>query len=340
MADPTVRVPLAKTGLKVTRLGIGTAPIGNLYSVVPEEDAAAAIETAFSAGVRYIDSAPFYGYGLAEQRAGRGLAGRPRDDYVVSTKVGRLIRPGKRTGTEIFDGDKSFYLANDEMCCVLDYSYDGVMRSLEDSLVRLNLDRVDILHIHDPDDHFDQAVAGAYKALDKLRSDGTISAVSAGMNQWEMPARFMDYGRFDCFLLAGRYTLLDQTALPEFMPKCVKNGVSVIIGGVFNSGLLADPRPGITFNYVAAPQELIDRALKIEAVCLSHGVPLKAAAIQFPLGHPAVATILTGVRSAEEFKENERLFRMPIPDDLWAELKAEGLLAQEAPVPTNKEGAA
>lgn len=340
MADPTVRVPLAKTGLKVTRLGIGTAPIGNLLSVVPEKDAAAAIETAFSAGVRYIDSAPFYGYGLAEQRAGRGLAGRPRDDFVVSTKVGRLIRPGRRTGNEVFDGDKSFYLANDEMCCVLDYSYDGVMRSLEDSLKRLNLDRVDILHIHDPDDHFEQAVAGAYKALDKLRGEGTIRAVSAGMNQWEMPARFMDHGNFDCFLLAGRYTLLDQTALPEFMPKCVKNGVSVIIGGVFNSGLLADPRPGITFNYVAAPQELIDRARQIEAVCLRHGVPLKAAAIQFPLGHPAVATILTGVRSAEEFRENERLFRLPIPDDLWKELKFEGLLAEEAPVPTEKEGAA
>ncbi len=340
MADPTARVPLAKTGLTVTRLSIGTAPIGNLLDVVPEADAAAAIDAAFSAGIRYIDTAPFYGYGLAEQRTGRGLAGRARDDYVVSTKVGRLIRPGKRTGTEVFGNNQSFYLANDEMCCVLDYGYDGVMRSLEESLERLDLDRVDILHIHDPDDHFDEAVEGAYKALDKLRSEGTIRAVSAGMNQWEMPARFMDYGDFDCFLLAGRYTLLDQTSLPEFLPKCQRNGVSVIIGGVYNSGLLADPRPGITFNYVAAPKDLIDRALAIEKTCLRHGIPLKAAAIQFPLGHPAVATVLTGVRSAEEFKENERLFRLSIPDDLWADLKAEGLLAEEAPVPTNKEGAA
>ena len=340
MADPTAQVPLAKTGLTVTRLSIGTAPIGNLLDVVPEADAAAAIDAAFSAGIRYIDTAPFYGYGLAEQRAGRGLAGRVRDDYVVSTKVGRLIRPGKRTGTEVFGNNQSFYLANDEMCCVLDYGYDGVMRSLEESLERLDLDRVDILHIHDPDDHFDEAVEGAYKALDKLRSEGTIRAVSAGMNQWEMPARFMDYGDFDCFLLAGRYTLLDQTSLPEFLPKCQRNGVSVIIGGVYNSGLLADPRPGITFNYVAAPKDLIDRALEIEKTCLRHGIPLKAAAIQFPLGHPAVATVLTGVRSAEEFKENERLFRLSIPDDLWADLKAEGLLVEEAPVPTNKEGAA
>jgi D-threo-aldose 1-dehydrogenase len=335
MADPTVRVPLANTGLNVTRLSIGTAPIGNLLSEVSEEDAAAAIGSAFESGVRYIDTAPFYGYGLAEQRAGRGLAGLPRDDFVVSTKVGRLIRPGKRTGSQIYGDNQSFYLANDEMCCVRDYSYDGVMRSHEESLVRLGLDRVDILHIHDPDDHFEAASDGAYKALAKLRSDGTIKAVSAGMNQWEMLSRFMDIGDFDCFLLAGRYTLLDQTALPEFMPKCVKNGVSVIIGGVYNSGLLADPRPGITFNYVEAPKELIDRALQIEAVCKRHSVPLKAAAIQFPLGHPAVATILTGVRSKEEYQENERLFRHPIPDDLWAELKAEGLLAEDAPVPTN-----
>jgi len=254
---------------------------------------------------------------------------------VVSTKVGRLIRPGQRTGTEIYDGDKSFYLANPEMCCVLDYGYDGIMRSHEDSLERLGLERVDILHIHDPDDHFEWAVNGAYKALDRLRSEGTIKAVSAGMNQWEMLSRFMDNGDFDCFLLAGRYSLLDQTALPKFLPKCIERGVSIVLGGVFNSGLLADPKPGITFNYVPAPRELIDRAIQMGAVCEGHGVPLKAAALQFPLAHPAIATVLTGVRSAAEFEENERLFRHPIPDAVWQELKAEGLLAEEAPVPNN-----
>ena len=332
MSNPTDRARIGQTDLKVTRLGLGTAPIGNLLWEVPEEDAQGAFKAAFKAGVRYVDTAAFYGYGLAENRVGRALAGQNRDDFVVSTKVGRLIRPGRRTGTEIYDGDKSFYLANPEMCCVLDYGYDGVMRSHEDSL-----DRVDILHIHDPDDHFEWAVNGAYKALDRLRSEGAIKAVSAGMNQWEMLSRFMDNGEFDCFLLAGRYSLLDQTALPEFLPKCVERGVSIVLGGVFNSGLLADPKPGITFNYVEAPQELIDQAVRIGQICESHGVPLKAAALQFPLAHPAIATVLTGVRSAAEFEENERLFRHQIPDDMWQELKAEGLLAEEVPVPNNEE---
>jgi len=337
MPNPTDRARIGQTDLKVTRLGIGTAPIGNLLSEVSEENAQSAFKAAFDVGVRYVDTAPFYGYGLAENRVGRALANRNRDDFVVSTKVGRLIRPGRRTGAEIYDGGKSFYLANPEMCCVLDYSYDGIMRSYEDSLKRLGLERVDILHIHDPDDHFEWAVNGAYKALDRLRSEGTIKAVSAGMNQWEMLSRFMDHGDFDCFLLAGRYSLLDQTGLPEFLPKCVERGVSIILGGVFNSGLLADPKPGITFNYVEAPQKLIDQALRIGKICESHGVPLKAAALQFPLAHPAIACILTGVRSAAEFQENEHLFRQPIPDDLWSELKAEGLLAEEAPVPKNEE---
>lgn len=337
MSNPTDRARIGQTELEVTRLGLGTAPIGNLLREVPEEDARGAFTAAFDAGVRYIDTAPFYGYGLAENRVGRALAQKNRDDFVISTKVGRLIRPGRRSGTELYDGDKSFYLANPEMCCVLDYGYDGVMRSHEDSLQRLGLDRVDILHIHDPDDHFDWAVNGACKALDRLRGEGTIKAVSAGMNQWEMLSRFMDHGDFDCFLLAGRYSLLDQTALPEFLQKCVERGVSIILGGVFNSGLLADPKPGITFNYVEAPQELIDLAIRIGSVCEDHGVPLKAAALQFPLAHPAVACVLTGVRSAAEFQENERLFRLPIPNDMWQELKAEGLLTEEAPVPDREE---
>jgi D-threo-aldose 1-dehydrogenase len=337
MYKPTDRVRIGQTELNVTRLGFGSAPIGNLLKEVPEADAQGALKSAFDAGLRYFDTAPFYGYGLSENRVGRALADKNRDEFVVSTKVGRLIRPGRRTGTEVFDGDKSYYLANPEMCCVLDYSYDGVMQSHEDSLKRLGLDRVDILHIHDPDDHFDWAVKGAYKALDRLRSEGTIKAVSAGMNQWEMLSRFMDHGDFDCFLLAGRYSLLDQTALPEFLPKCLERGVSVILGGVFNSGLLADPKPGKTFNYVAAPQELIDQAIRIGGVCERHGVPLKAAALQFPFAHPAIACVLTGVRSATQFQENERLFRLPIPSDLWRELKAEGLLAEAVPVPNTEE---
>lgn len=335
MADPAERVSLGETGLRVTRVGFGCAPIGNLLSEVSEDDAQAAIAAAFDAGVRFIDAAPFYGYGLAEERAGRALKGRPRGDFVVSSKIGRLIRPGKRGGAEIFGNNQSFYLANPGMHLELDYSYDGVMRSLEDSLKRWDLDRIDILHIHDPDDHFNEAVNGAYKALDKLRSERTISAVSAGMNQWEMLSRFMDHGRFDCFLLAGRYSLLDQTALPEFLPKCLDRGVAVVVGGVFNSGLLANPVRGATYNYVAAPDDLIERALRIKAVCERHGVSLKAAAIQFPLAHPAVASILTGVRSKAEWDANSAGLQVAIPSGLWDELKAEGLLSKQAPVPSD-----
>ncbi len=333
MFDPAQRVELGRTGLKITRVGFGCAPIGNLHSEVAEGDAQAAIAAAFDDGVRFIDAAPFYGYGLAEERAGRALANRDRNEFVVSTKVGRLIRPGQRSGTEVFDAGKSFYLANEEMHTELDYSYDGVMRSLEDSLRRWNLDRIDILHIHDPDEHFDQAVDGAYKALDRLRSDGTIGAVSAGMNQWQMLARFMDHGRFDCFLLAGRYSLLDQSSLPEFLPKCLAQGVSVIVGGVFNSGLLANPQRGATYDYTPASEALLARALSIKAVCERHGVPLKAAALQFPLAHPAVTAILTGVRTRAEWAENHAGLGLDIPAALWAELKQEGLLAMDAPVP-------
>lgn len=334
MINPGDRVKLGTTGLELTRVGFGCAPIGNLLSEVKEEDASEAIAAAFDDGVRFIDAAPFYGYGLAEERAGRALQGRDRSDFVVSTKVGRLIRPGERTGAEVFGENESFYHANPGMRLELDYSYDGVMRSLEESLTRWKVDRIDILHIHDPDDHFNEAVNGAFQALDKLRSDGTISAVSAGMNQWEMLSRFMDHGRFDCFLLAGRYSLLDQTSLPGFLPKCQAQGVGVIVGGVFNSGLLANPVRGATFNYVPAPEELVDRALRMKAICERHGVSLKVAAIQFPLAHPAVTSILTGVRNKAEWAENSAALRTPIPHDLWAELKAEGLIDASAPVPT------
>jgi len=333
MPNPTERARIGHTDLNVTQLSLGAAPVGNLLKKVSEKDAIETFKAAFKAGIRYVDTAPYYGYGLAENRLGRALADQNREEFVISTKVGRLIRPGQRSGSELFDGDQPYYRANLDMRCVFDYSYDGVMHSHEESLERLGLDRVDILHIHDPDDHFELAVKGAYKALDRLRSEGTIQAVSAGMNQWEMLSRFMDHGDFDCFLLAGRYTLLEQTALTEFLPKCVQRGVSIILGGVFNSGLLADPRPGITFNYEVAPQKLIDQALRIAAVCEGHGVSLKAAALQFPLAHPAVATVLTGVRSAAEFEENERLFRHPIPRDMWQELKDKGLLVEDAPVP-------
>ena len=327
------RVALGNTGLKVSQLALGTAPLGNLLAEIPEDQAEAAFAAALDAGLNYIDTAPFYGYGLAEERVGRALQGRNRSDYVVSTKVGRLIRPGERSGAEVFDGGKSFYLAKPGMMTQRDYSYDGVMTSLDESLARLGTDYVDLLHIHDPDDHFDEAVKGAYPALAKLREEGVIKGVSAGMNQWEMLSNFMDHGHWDAFLLAGRYTLLDQTGLPELLPKCVDAGTAIIAGGVYNSGLLADPRPGITYNYMPVTEDILAQALRIKAVCTAHDVPLKAAAIQFPLAHPAVPTILTGVRSAAEFAENLELFETDIPDALWGDLRAEGLLSPDAPTP-------
>ncbi|MBF0280124.1 MAG: aldo/keto reductase [SAR324 cluster bacterium] len=333
MPKATDLARIGSTKLKVTRLSFGGAPIGNLNRIVEESEANGALQAAWEAGVRYFDTAPYYGYGLSEKRIGRMLTEHERHEYVLSTKVGRLIRPGAHTEGELDKHGKPYYLANPEMSCVFDYGYDGVMRSYEESLKRMGVNSIDILHIHDPDDHFEWASDEAYKALDQLRREGSIKAVSAGMNQWEMLSRFMDLCDFDCFLLAGRYSLIDQSGFPEFLQKCLERNISVILGGVFNSGLLADPKPGITYNYTDASSELIDKAVRISRICERHGTPLKAAALQFPLAHPAIATVLTGVRSAAEFLENERLFHFPIPNDLWAELKAERLLSEAVPVP-------
>ena len=205
---------------------------------------------------------------------------------------------------------------------VFDFSYDGVMHSVEESLERLGLDRVDVLHIHDPDEHYDEALSGAYRALDRLRAEGTIGAVGAGMNQAEMLVRFARDADFDCFLLAGRYTLLDRTGARELLPLCAERGIGIIAGGVFNSGILANPTPGGTFNYQAAPLDIVERAQRLAAICKRHGVELKAAAIQFPLRHPAVAVVLTGCRSVAEVEENVRMFQTRVPDELWKELDA------------------
>ena len=315
--DPTARVPLGRSGLTVTRLALGGAPLGGQLSPPDEATATAIVGRALDLGLRHFDTAPLYGQGTSERRLGRALGellgppAVPREEIVLATKVGRLLRPQP----------------------VFDFGYDGVLRSVEESLGRLGLDRVDVLHIHDPDRHYDAALSGAYAALDRLRREGTIRAVGAGMNQAEMLARFAREAQMDCFLLAGRYTLLDQVALSELLPVCVERGISIIVGGVYNSGILADPRPGATFNYRPAPPELLARAQRLKAVCARHETPLMAAAIQFPLAHPAVATVLTGVRSVAELEENERMCRVPVPAALWQNLKGEGLLPGDAPVP-------
>jgi D-threo-aldose 1-dehydrogenase len=318
---------LGRTDLQVTRLSFGTAPIGNLFEAVTDAAAEAALEVAWRSGIRFYDTAPLYGHGLSETRLGRFLRDKPRDSYVLASKVGRLLRSG------VPSEPGQSYVDVPPVNPIFDFSYDATLRSVEESLQRLGLDRIDILHIHDPDDHYEEALSGSYRALDRLRSEGVIGAVSAGMNQWQMLSRFTREGDFDCFLLAGRYTLLDQSAFAELMPLALERGVAIIAAGVFNSGVLADPKPNARFNYQQAPPALIEKARRIAAVCARHGVPLKTAAVQFPGAHPAVPTVLIGSRSAAQVAENVAGFETPIPAGLWEELKAERLLANEVPTP-------
>jgi D-threo-aldose 1-dehydrogenase len=314
-----------------TQLALGCAGLGNLYQPVTDEAALATVEAAWDAGIRTFDTAPHYGLGLSERRLGAALSGRPRDTYTVSTKVGRLLLPNPSDGA----GDD---LANGFAVPAThrrawDFSADGVLRSLEASLDRLGLDRVDMALLHDPDAHAEQALREAYPALERLRAEGVVGAIGVGMNQSALPARFLRETDIDVVLLAGRYTLLDQDGLGEVLPEAAARGRSVVIGGVFNSGLLTAPRPGATYDYAPAPQPVLDRALRLLTVTERHGVPLRAAALRFPFGHPAVACVLTGARSPEEVRDTVEQLRRPIPDALWDELRAEGLLAPGAPLP-------
>jgi len=331
--DAAAPVKLGRTDLVVTRLALGLAPIGGLYRPVGDEQAVATVDRAWERGLRLFDTAPLYGYGLSERRTGQALAKRPRDEYVLATKVGRLLEPGGADTQEIWPEARATGVAPR-----FDFSYEAVRNSLEASLDRLGLDRVDVLHIHDPDDHFDEALAGTYRALADLREAGVIGAISAGMNQAPMLARFVREGGepgFDCFMLAGRYTLLDQSGLDELLPLCAQRGIGVMAAGVYNSGLLGNPSPKSHYDYVAPPEPLLQKALAIKAVCERHEVPLRAAAIQFALGHPAVTTVVIGARSPQQLDDNVAMFEHPIPDALWADLKAEGLLPGHVPTPSS-----
>ncbi|HEY4728701.1 MAG TPA: aldo/keto reductase [Actinomycetes bacterium] len=330
MDVPTVA--LGRGGLRVSALALGTAPLGNLYAPVAEEDAAATVGSALEAGLTYVDTAPHYGLGLAERRLGRLLAGVPRDRFVVSTKVGRLVRPLAPGET----ADPEGFADSPPARRVWDLSGDGVRRSLEESLERLGLDRVDILLLHDPDDHEREAYEQALPALIGLRDQGVVTAIGAGMNQAEMLTRFVRDLDIDVVLVAGRYSLLDQRALAELLPTCAARGTAVVVGGVFNSGLLADPRPGATFDYAPAPPELVDRAARLAEVCARHGTPLRAAALAFPFGHPAVTSVLVGARSAAEVKDAVACFEWPVPGELWADLVATGLLPADVPNPAGQ----
>jgi D-threo-aldose 1-dehydrogenase len=327
-------VKLGRTSLRVTALGFGATAIGGMYEKVSPDQAQQTVDAAWAAGIRLFDAAPQYGLGLGEMRLGAGLAGRPRDDYVLTSKVGRLLRADAPPNPDDFGPDgEPFDKGTPDVATVYDYSRDGVLASIEESLVRLGKDRLDIVYVHDPDEYVHQALATAFPTLIELREQGVIGAVGAGMNQTAALEVFARESDPDVFLLAGRYTLLEQAALDTFLPLCEQRGIAVVVGGPFNSGLLADPNPGTHYNYLPAPTDLIDRARRLQAVCERHAVPLKAAAIQFPAAHPAVAAVLTGSRRASELTENCAMFDLPIPAELWRELRAEGLIDERAPVP-------
>ncbi|HRJ69831.1 MAG TPA: aldo/keto reductase [Beijerinckiaceae bacterium] len=329
---------IGKTGLKVSSLGFGGAPLGDLYALLDEATAVDAVVAAIRSGTTLIDTSPLYGHGLSEHRIGAALR-RVARPVVLSTKVGRVTTParGGRVAGQSYVGGLSFDAA-------FDYSYDGAMRSLEQSLLRLGRNSVDILLIHDVDvwthgpamieQRFKEAMNGAYRALERLRAEGTVRAIGVGVNEAEMCARFATAGDFDCMLLAGRYSLLEQGALDTFLPLAERRRISVLLGGVFNSGILATGAvPGAKYNYQAAPPEILERVRRIEEVCVAHRVPLAAAAVQFPLAHPAIASVVLGAVTPAEVERNLAGVSRRIPPRFWDDLRTAGVLPREVPTP-------
>lgn len=331
---------LGKSGLEVTIMGFGGAPLGNMYAAFSDDEARATVRACYDAGIRYFDTAPLYGFGLSEHRLGEALRDRERASFVLSTKVGRLLRP-----TDPAQVDGRQFKNPLPFVQVYDYSHDGVLRSFEDSLQRLGTHRIDILLVHDLDvwTHGSEAarqervaafMAGGYRAMLRLREEGVVRAIGAGVNETEACQDLAERGDFDCFLLAGRYTLLEQGPLDAFLPLCERRRIALIIGGAYNTGILATGAvEGAYFQYAPAPPEIMDRVRRIEAVCARHGVRLPSAALQFPLGHPVVSTVIPGTRSPAEVAQNLEIFAAEIPADFWAELKAEGLVRADAPTP-------
>jgi D-threo-aldose 1-dehydrogenase len=323
--DPLHKTTLGASDVPVTSLGLGTAPLGGWPAAVTPEDGLATVRAAWDVGLRYFDTAPFYGYGQSERWVGEVLRDQPRSSFTLSTKMGRLLVPAEETPA-LFHGDH-------HLTAVFDFSYDGAMRSLEESLQRMGLDRVDVALIHDPDDELDEALDGTYRALHDLRSQGVVGAIGAGMNWIEPLVYLASRADFDCILLAGRYTILEQESLDELLPLALEKQFSIVAGGVFNSGVLVDPSAGATYNYAEAPDDIVARARRIHDVCARHGVDPKAAALQFPLAHPAVSTIVTGARTAAEIEANAALMAAPLPSELWEDLRSAGLLREDAPTP-------
>ncbi|MEY4964655.1 MAG: hypothetical protein RL274_238 [Pseudomonadota bacterium] len=333
---------LGSTGLSVTELGFGSAPLGNLFRPLPDETARATLAAARGAGFGYYDTAPFYGFGLSEIRLGEALQGH--QDIVLSTKVGRLLNPvaGPVDENILRHG----YATPMPFEPVFDYSYGAVMRSFEESLTRLGVPHIDILYIHDIGrlTHGEANAAriieltkgGGLRALEELRAAKAISGFGMGVNEVPACLEVMDHAQLDVILLAGRYTLLEQTSLDDLFPRCEKAGTAIVVGGPYNSGILAvgtQSGAPLYYDYAPAPQEVIARVRRIEAVCERHGVPLAAAALQFPLAHKLVASVIPGLDSLARVEQTLALYRHPIPPALWRDLQGEGLIRADAPLP-------
>ncbi|MEU2789636.1 aldo/keto reductase [Streptomyces sp. NPDC007100] len=321
---------LGRTGVRVPPLGLGCAPLGNLYRPLTEERARQTVRAAYDTGARHFDTAPHYGLGLSEERLGRALAGRDRASYTLSTKVGMRLRP--LAPGEAVDGQG--YTDTPARARVRDLSRDGIRRTLDASLERLGVSAVDIVYLHGIAGQEAAVYDSGFPALAELRAEGVVGAIGFGMNHSRPLARFVADLDADVVLCAGRWTLLDRGAFDDLLPVCARRGTSVVVGGVYNSGLLADPSPGAPYDYVPAPDALVERARRLGAVCAEFGVPLKAAALRFPFGHPAVAGALVGAASPEEARENAGLFTYDIPDALWHALTDRGLLGADLPLPT------
>jgi D-threo-aldose 1-dehydrogenase len=335
---PSQKKKFGRIDLAVTAFSFGTAPVGNFLKAISETESQAMFETAWDAGVRLYDTAPMYGHGLAELRTGHYLRWKPRDEYVLASKVGRVLKPAKRETIDFAPwADAAPFSMH------FDYSYDGTMRAFEDSLQRLGLERMDLCFIHDIDrftrgdeqpEVFKKAMDGCWRALEKLRDEHVVKAIGVGVNEWDVCYEALKQRDFDGFLLAGRYTLLEQEALNGFLPLCQERGAAVLVGGGFNSGILATgARPGAKYNYSPAPAAVLEKVASIEKVCAEYRVPLPAAALQFVTAHPAIPSFIAGTRSVEQLKQNLEWFRHPIPAAFWVELKRQGLLRDDAPTP-------